>query len=99
MITGEIFDTNKAERMGLVHFVGETEEVSDFIEGKLDFIQNAGPEAVRAVKLLLKSSRYATWGQMKDQTVKMIAERRASSEGQEGIRAFLDKRPPKWKSD
>ena len=29
-------------------------------------------------------------------TVGMIAERRASDEGKEGIAAFLDKRPPEW---
>jgi len=99
MMTGEIFGAAKAEKMGLVHFTGEGEEVGDFIEGKIDFIQNAGPEAVRSTKRLLTDSSFANWDRMKDETIELISERRTSPEGQEGIRAFLDKRKPKWKAD
>ncbi|MEQ1875974.1 MAG: enoyl-CoA hydratase-related protein [Bdellovibrionia bacterium] len=99
MMTGEIFGATKAEKMGLVHFVGEGEEVGDFIEGKIDFIQSAGPEAVRSTKRLLTDSSFSNWDRMKDETIELISERRTSPEGQEGIRAFLDKRKPKWKTD
>jgi len=99
MITGEIFDSGKAERMGLVHFVGESEEIEDYIQGKLDFISNNGIDAVRAVKTLLKALPNWDWAKSKDETIKLIAERRVSEEGQEGLRSFLDKRQPQWKSD
>lgn len=99
MMTGEIFNAGKAEKMGLVHFVGEAEEAADFIAGKVDFIQAAGPEAVRSTKRLLTDSAFSNWERMKDETIELIAERRTSTEGQEGIRAFLDKRKPNWKQD
>jgi methylglutaconyl-CoA hydratase len=99
MITGEIFDCASAEKMGLVHFSGENEEVGDFIEGKLDYIHNTGPEAVRSVKALLKALPHWSWNQSKEETIKLIAERRVSKEGQEGIRSFLAKRQPQWKAD
>ncbi|HEX4923469.1 MAG TPA: enoyl-CoA hydratase-related protein [Bdellovibrionales bacterium] len=99
MITGEIFGCDKAERMGLIHFAGESEEAADFVQGKIDFIKAAGPEAVRSVKTLLKSWRSHSWDQFKNETARMIADRRASPEGQEGLKAFLEKRAPAWKTD
>ncbi len=57
----------------------------------------AGPEAVAAAKALIP----AVWGQSMDLatelTARAIAARRVSKEGQEGLRAFLEKRPPSWK--
>ena len=52
----------------------------------------AGPDAVRAAKRLVLDAPLG------DETADRIADRRASAEGQEGLRAFLEKRPPAWRS-
>ncbi|MBV8598593.1 MAG: hypothetical protein JO017_07215 [Actinobacteria bacterium] len=52
---------------------------------------SAGPEAARAAKQLARRPHSA------EETARIIATRRASDEGQEGLRAFLEKRTPNWR--
>jgi methylglutaconyl-CoA hydratase len=54
---------------------------------------SAGPLAARWAKRLVRERPEAA------ETARWIAERRTSAEGQEGLRAFLEKRPPSWTSD
>lgn len=97
MLTGEIFGVDRAQAMGLVHFVGETEEIEDFAAGQVDFLRGNGPEAVRALKGLLNFEENADWDTTKRETIRLIAERRVSREGQEGLTSFFEKRKPSWK--
>jgi methylglutaconyl-CoA hydratase len=87
-LTGERFDAETALRIGLVH------EVADDLDAAVDRVVSellsAGPHAVRWAKRLVKERPDGP------ETARWIAERRASDEGQEGLRAFLDKRPPAW---
>ena len=89
-VTGERFDAATALRIGLVH------EVSDDLDGAvdavLDELRSAGPRAARHAKRLVLDRPDAT------ETARRIAERRTSDEGQEGLRAFLERRPPGWRS-
>jgi methylglutaconyl-CoA hydratase len=89
-LTGERFDAETALRIGLVH------EVADDLDAAVDRVVAellaAGPHAVRWAKRLIKERPDGP------ETARWIAERRASDEGQEGLRAFLDKRPPAWSS-
>ncbi len=87
-VTGERFDAETALRLGLVH------EVTADLDGALDRILaellSAGPKAARAAKRLVLERPDGP------ETARRIAERRASDEGQEGLRAFLERRPPSW---
>ena len=58
---------------------------------------NAGPEAVKACKQLVHdvAEREITAGLVR-RTVEGIADIRASDEGREGVRSFLEKRKPNW---
>jgi methylglutaconyl-CoA hydratase len=89
-LTGERFDAETALRIGLVH------EVADDLDAAVDRVVAellaAGPHAVRWAKRLIKERPDGP------ETARWIAERRASDEGQEGLRAFLDKRRPSWSS-
>ena len=89
-ITGERFDAQTALRIGLVHEVAA--DLDAAITHVLDELFTAGPEAVRAAKRLVLDAPLG------DETAGRIADRRASDEGQEGLRAFLEKRPPAWRS-
>jgi methylglutaconyl-CoA hydratase len=90
-VTGERFDAATALAIGLVH------EVSDDPGGALERIlgelRTAGPRAARHAKRLVLEHPDGP------ETARRIAERRTSDEGQEGLRAFLDRRPPAWVPD
>jgi methylglutaconyl-CoA hydratase len=88
-LTGERFDADVALRIGLVHEVsGNTQDaVSDIVEALLA----GGPQAVREAKRLVRERPTA------DEAAQIAAARRTSAEGQEGLRAFLDKRAPNWR--
>jgi methylglutaconyl-CoA hydratase len=89
-LTGERFDAETALRIGLVHEVAE--ELDAAVERVVAELLSAGPHAVRWAKRLIRERPDGP------ETARWIAERRASDEGQEGLRAFLDKRPPAWSS-
>jgi methylglutaconyl-CoA hydratase len=87
-VTGERFDVETALRIGLVHaVVDDLEAATERVVGEL---LTAGPAAARAAKRLVLERPDA------GATERRIAERRTSDEGQEGLRAFLDKRHPSW---
>jgi methylglutaconyl-CoA hydratase len=89
-VTGERFSADVALRIGLVHEVtGELDEAVDRIVGEL---LSAGPEAARTAKELARAPLSV------EETAKRIATQRTSAEGQEGLRAFLEKRPANWRS-
>lgn len=98
MITAQIFSEEKAFERGLINFIGADEEVDDFVQSQVDFILSNGPEAVRATKQLVDFVSDHVWADVKAPTVKTIAERRVSPEGQEGMQAFFNKTKPSWKT-
>jgi len=93
-VTGERFGAEEARRIGLVQQVVPAAGLSAAVEQKLAFLRQAGPEAVSAAKRLLRDIAGKTPPEVADLTVECIAALRVSPEGQEGIRAFLEKRKP-----
>jgi methylglutaconyl-CoA hydratase len=89
-VTGERFSAEVALRIGLVHEVAE--DLDGAVEAILAELLSAGPAAARGAKELARAPLGA------GETAKRIAAHRTSAEGQEGLRAFLDKRPPGWRS-
>jgi methylglutaconyl-CoA hydratase len=87
-VTGEQFDAHTALRIGLVHEVARDLDAS--LERVLADVLSAGPKAARAAKRLVLERPDGP------ETARWIAERRTSDEGQEGLRAFLEKRRPNW---
>jgi len=97
MLTAETFNSFKAREIGLVQFVGEPEEIDDHIQGKIDFIFSGGPEAVAMTKHILNYNQAHPIEAVVEETIRVIAERRVSAEGQAGLSAFLSKQPAPWK--
>ena len=89
-VTGERFDAATALRIGLVHEV--TPDLDAGVEAVLAELASAGPRAARHAKRLVLDRPDGI------ETARRIAERRTSEEGQEGLRAFLDRRAPSWAS-
>ena len=96
MLTGRIFDADEAYRSGLVQFVGRELEAQDFCKNILRTFLKVGPEAVAHTKELLNELNGISDKDIRARCTKLIAERRVSEEGQEGMRAFLEKSKPKW---
>ncbi|WP_421931696.1 enoyl-CoA hydratase-related protein [Phenylobacterium sp.] len=95
--TGSVFDAAYAEKVGLI-----TEVVADTaaLEAARDRIaaemMTCAPGAVADSKKLVEDVAYRPIESVMDETAKRIARTRVSPEGQEGVRAFLDKRKPSW---
>jgi methylglutaconyl-CoA hydratase len=87
-VTGERFDAATALRIGLVHEVSD--DVASALERVLGELRTAGPRAARHAKRLVLDRPDGA------ETARRIAERRTSEEGQEGLRAFLERRRPAW---
>ena len=87
-VTGEPFDAHTALRIGLVHEVAR--DLDAALDRVLAEVMSAGPKAARAAKRLVLERPDGP------ETARRIAERRTSDEGQEGLRAFLEKRRPSW---
>jgi methylglutaconyl-CoA hydratase len=87
-LTGERFDAETALRIGLVHEVAE--DLDGAVDAVVEALLQGGPEAVRAAKQLVREHPTG------DATAQIAARRRTSAEGQDGLRAFLEKRPPAW---
>jgi methylglutaconyl-CoA hydratase len=87
-VTGERFDAETALRIGLVHEVDA--DLDTAVERVVAELRSAGPRAARHAKRLVLDRPDGP------ETARRIAERRTSDEGQEGLRAFLERRSPDW---
>lgn len=95
--TGQRFDADRALRIGLVHEVVVGEGALDVrVEELLGELRSAGPTAARSAKALVRELRALNPEEARQHTIRHIAQQRTSPEGQEGLGAFLDKRPPDW---
>jgi methylglutaconyl-CoA hydratase len=95
-LTGERFGAARAEAIGLVHRVVELDGLAAAVDERVRELLQAAPGAVAAAKDLVRSVSGRPVGEVRELACERIAERRASPEGQEGLRAFLEKRKPGW---
>jgi methylglutaconyl-CoA hydratase len=99
-LTAERFKGLEAKRIGLVSDTVPDEAALDpWIDDVAKSILANGPEAVAAAKVMIREVRAFDWDRAARITTEQIAKRRISSEGQEGMKAFLEKRPPNWIAD
>jgi methylglutaconyl-CoA hydratase len=95
-LTGARFSAARAREIGLVHAVVAAGELDATVDAYVRELLTAAPEAISAAKSLIRE----VWGRSIDDarpiTAQAIATRRVSSEGQEGLKAFLEKRRPAW---
>jgi methylglutaconyl-CoA hydratase len=98
-LSGERFDARRALHIGLVHQVLPDEEALDAaVEWVVGELLSAAPLAVAHAKRLLAQVAGHDPASLRRLTAEAIAERRASPEGQEGLRAFLERREPGWRA-
>jgi methylglutaconyl-CoA hydratase len=96
-LTGARFSAARAKEIGLVHAVVPAAELDAAVAAYVREILTAGPEAVAAAKALIPQVWNRSTEDATPITAAAIAARRVAPEGQEGLRAFLEKREPSWK--
>lgn len=97
MLTAEVFNAPTALQLHLVHRVTEEAALMQVADDYYAKLHQHGPIALQKVKSLLREiSQNASPEKQFEFTVEMISQLRETPEAQEGMRAFLEKRPPKW---
>jgi methylglutaconyl-CoA hydratase len=98
-VGAEVFDAREAERIGLLHQCVSAGQLDEAVERSLHWLAKGGPVAQREAKTLALRMAGVTREdseRVDQENAALIARLRVSSEGQEGLGAFLDKRAPTW---
>jgi len=96
-LTGERFDAQKAKEIGLLHHVTEETRLDEKVDEVIQELLKSAPEAVATAKRLIQFASGRSKEELRSYTTRLIAERRSSDEGQEGLSAYLEKREPWWR--
>ena len=95
-LTGMRFSAERAKEVGLVHVVVPAWELDATVDRYVAELLTASRTAIAASKQLIPK----VWGLNPDEAMRLTAEaiaaQRVSAEGQEGLRAFLEKRSAAW---
>lgn len=94
--TAQRFHAERALRIGLVHEVVPPVQLDASVESTLRELASSSPSAARLAKQIAKTVGTLAPADARTWTAERIAEQRVSKEGQEGLRAFLEKRRPSW---
>lgn len=95
-LTGARFSAARAKEIGLVHEIVPADELDAAVNRRVADVLSAGPGAIGVAKALIREIAGANPRDVIGLTTNAIASQRVSDEGQEGLRAFLEKRKPSW---
>jgi len=96
-LTAERFNAARAREIGLLHEVCTADTLDTQTDALIRQLLANGPDALREAKALCADLVYAPLDDtLLEDTSRRIAERRVAAEGQEGLKAFLEKRSPAW---
>ena len=97
MFSGDRFGAAHAHVIGLVDFLAEDGKLEQVVVELIDGLKDSSPKALIACKqLLLKAGSSELTIENSEYTAAVLADLIHSDEGQEGLRAFLEKRKPDW---
>jgi methylglutaconyl-CoA hydratase len=97
-LTGRQVRGEEAWRIGLVHRLAEPDTLDQAVDAVISDLLAGGPEALHATKMLLDEASAPLPGGVRELTANRIARIRVGGEAQAGIRAFLARESPPWRS-
>lgn len=95
-LTGERIDATRAQQIGLVQRIVPAAELDAAIASTLKHLRTSGIQAIRAAKQLALRVPTLSPAEAKAYTINALADIRVTPEAQEGLIAFLEKRPAAW---
>ncbi|MER6948613.1 enoyl-CoA hydratase family protein [Nonomuraea sp. NPDC000554] len=95
-LTGEVFDAARAVEIGLLTRAVPQEELDATVAHYAGMLTKGGPEALAITKQLVREVPAMSFEEGLQRMTELSAQRFTSEEGQEGIAAFMEKRPPRW---
>jgi methylglutaconyl-CoA hydratase len=96
-LTAERFSADEAKRLGLAHEVVSAEALDATVQALVAALLAASPNAVAEAKRLVHDmTDQPLTAALVEDTVARIADIRASDQGREGVKSFLEKRKPSW---
>lgn len=91
------FDAAEARTLNLTHFTAAADQLDTAVESQIDLLLRGGPSALPAAKKLVRDVMTADdRDALTADTARLLATLRTSTEGKEGLSAFLDRRKPDW---
>lgn len=96
MLTGEVFDADRAAAVGLLNAAVAPDELDAAVDRYVDMLALGAPQALAATKEMLRRTPAEDMAADFDAMLALSARFFASEEGQEGMAAFAEKRPPRW---
>jgi methylglutaconyl-CoA hydratase len=100
MITGREIPAREAHERGLLNIVVPHSDLTGYMQQLSKTLLGNGPQAMKGIKKMFsKYELSAHPDQLLKPTAKLIAKYRVSEEGQEGIKAFFEKRKPAWNNE
>jgi methylglutaconyl-CoA hydratase len=97
-LTGERFEAVRAHEIGLVRAAVPPDDLDATVDGRVQELLQAGPRAIAETKALIREVAFRRVEDVQRYTVERLADLRVSARGQEGMKAFLEKRKPGWVS-
>jgi len=98
-LTGDRFDARRAREIGLVQRVADPGALDAEVERVVTSLLQGGPQAQARIKRLVGEVAGRAPADVRALTAGTIADARAGAEGQEGMRAFLERRAASWRED
>jgi methylglutaconyl-CoA hydratase len=95
-VSGERFTPERAFEIGLIHAITSDDDLDATVQALAARMLSSAPQAAAAAKRLVDAIWTLERDAARSYAVHAIAAARTSDEGQEGLRAFLQKRTPRW---
>jgi crotonobetainyl-CoA hydratase len=97
LLTGRRVSAAEAHRVGLVNEVVPRSELDAAVERWISSILSCAPLSLRAIQQSVKRTRGLSPGEAQAMRLEAVVRALQSEDAEEGLRAFREKRPPRWR--